>query len=329
MKKHCALSQNSIINALQKDYDIAVATFTKLTGGADLDAESYKVEATNKQAYFVKVTHRSYHPVSMKLQLLLHDTGIKHILTPLKTTHGDIVHTIDDYIFTLYPYIQGSNGFDCSLNQNQWIELGRTLKAIHAWTIPTPLRNSIKEESYTAKWRDYIRGIYQKHSTQSSHCYLTNFMQTHKNTILRLVEIATYGATNLKNNKRHFVLCHGDMHAGNILLQDSGDFFIVDWDAPIMAPKERDLMFIGGGVGNIWNNEYEEKLFYKGYEQASVDITALAYYRCERILEDIAIYYQTLSTSRKTNSAEIFTLLIEQFKPNGVVDIALNTAKHI
>lgn len=32
---------------------------------------------------------------------------------------------------------------------------------------------------------------------------------------------------------------------------------IVDWDEPIMAPKERDLMFIGGGVANVWNDPSE------------------------------------------------------------------------
>ena len=38
--------------------------------------------------------------------------------------------------------------------------------------------------------------------------------------------------------------------------QDEGvvhGIYIVDWDEPIMAPKERDLMFIGGGVANVWN----------------------------------------------------------------------------
>ena len=28
-----------------------------------------------------------------------------------------------------------------------------------------------------------------------------------------------------------------------------------------MAPKERDLMFIGGGVANVWNHPSEEIAF--------------------------------------------------------------------
>ena len=53
-----------------------------------------------------------------------------------------------------------------------------------------------------------------------------------------------------------------------MLIDGKGDLYIVDWDAPIMAPKERDLMFIGGGVANVWNNPHEEDCFIKGMEIA-------------------------------------------------------------
>ena len=38
-----------------------------------------------------------------------------------------------------------------------------------------------------------------------------------------------------------------------------------------MAPKERDLMFIGGGVANTWNNPREEEFFYKGYRKININ----------------------------------------------------------
>ena len=78
-----------------------------------------------------------------------------------------------------------------------------------------------------------------------------------------------------------------------MLIDGKGDLYIVDWDAPIMAPKERDLMFIGGGVANVWNNPHEEDCFYQGYGNSEINQVILAYYRHERIIEDIAIYGRT------------------------------------
>jgi spectinomycin phosphotransferase len=40
-------------------------------------------------------------------------------------------------------------------------------------------------------------------------------------------------------------------HAGNVVVGADNELTIVDWDEPILAPKERDLMFIGGGVDGI------------------------------------------------------------------------------
>ena len=94
-----------------------------------------------------------------------------------------------------------------------------------------------------------------------------------------------------------------------------------------MAPKERDLMFIGGGVGNVWNKPHEEKLFYKGYGKTEIDSTILAYYRHERIVEDIAVYSQELllTTARAKDRPEIYNHFIGMFGHQGVVEIAFKT----
>ena len=94
-----------------------------------------------------------------------------------------------------------------------------------------------------------------------------------------------------------------------------------------MAPKERDLMFIGGGVANVWNKLHEEKLFYKGYGTTEVNSTILAYYRHERIVEDIAIYSQKLLLTMDggKDRQEMYQQFISMFEPRGVVDIAFKT----
>src|SRR5438093_1654279 len=112
--------------------------------------------------------------------------------------------------------------------------------------------------------------------------------------IRRLVERAESLGQKLQDQSPKFVLCHCDIHGGNVLINGNDIIYIVDWDDPIMAPKERDLMFIGGGVANVWNKSNEEVLFYKGYGKTEIHKAILTYYRHERIVEDIAIYGKSL-----------------------------------
>jgi aminoglycoside phosphotransferase (APT) family kinase protein len=41
-----------------------------------------------------------------------------------------------------------------------------------------------------------------------------------------------------------FGVCHCDIHTDNVMVDRAGRLWIVDWDALLLAPKERDLMFI-------------------------------------------------------------------------------------
>ena len=67
-------------------------------------------------------------------------------------------------------------------------------------------------------------------------------------------------------------MCHADLHAGNILIDANGAFYLVDWDTLILAPKERDLMYAGGGqFGEARTPQQEEALFYQGYGQTQID----------------------------------------------------------
>ncbi|MBA3603793.1 MAG: phosphotransferase [Parachlamydiaceae bacterium] len=84
-------------------------------------------------------------------------------------------------------------------------------------------------------------------------------MRKHRAVIHYLVDRAEGLSQRIRKQSPEFVLCHSDNHGGNVLIDERGSIFIVDWDDPIMAPKERDLMFVGGGVASVWNNP--ESLF--------------------------------------------------------------------
>ncbi|MCX7352516.1 MAG: phosphotransferase, partial [Proteobacteria bacterium] len=190
----------------------------------------------------------------------------------------------------------------------------------------------LRRESYSPQWRETVRSLYAHIESEPRGdevaVQLQTFMKQQAASIHRLIERAEQLAQKLQKESPEFVLCHSDIHGGNLLMDGSDAIYMVDWDAPIMAPKERDLMFIGGGVANVWNQPHEADLFYKGYGKTEVNMEILAYYRHERIVEDIAEYGQQLlltSAGDQQDRLQSYKHFVAQFESNGVVEIAFKT----
>jgi spectinomycin phosphotransferase len=76
---------------------------------------------------------------------------------------------------------------------------------------------------------------------------------------------------------------------------------------------------------------YEVEWSYQGYGQASINLTALTYYRCERIVQDIAVTCEQLSGTSEGGDDRVAMLdqFASQFEPNSVVDIAYATDQRL
>ena len=327
-----SLSDQRIIDCLNIDYGIKVATLTFIPLGADMDASVYKAQTHEQSSYFIKVKCGHHHDIGTIIQLLLHDAGIPQIISPIKTHDGQPTHHIDDFTIIVYPFIEGQDGFSNNLTNDQWITLGKALRQVHEFVLPPLIKNQIKRESYSPKWREAVRSIYthidaEPRVADEIALKLLTFMKEQREIIQRLVDRAEQLGQKIQRQLPEFVLCHSDIHGGNVLIANDGTLYIVDWDQPIMAPKERDLMFIGGGIANVWNNPHEEEFFYKGYGNTAINREILAYYRHERIVEDIALYSQQLllTTDGGKDRAEMYKQFIDMFEPRGVTDIAFKT----
>jgi len=234
------------------------------------------------------------------------------------------------YTLIVYPFIEGEDGFSRSLTDGQWMQLGRALRQVHETDLPPFIEAQVRRETYAPKWRTALRSLYahiEAEPVDEIALKLVKFMRKNMLAIRRLVDRAEQLGQSLQDESPKFVLCHSDIHGGNVLLDGNDTIYIVDWDEPIMAPKERDLMFIGGGVANVWNKPHEEELFYQGYGKAEVNRVILAYYRHERIVEDIAILGQELllTAAGGQDRPEMYKHFIDMFEPRGVVDIAFKT----
>lgn len=329
-----AISDERVIDCLNTHYGIKVTKLTFLPIGADMNASVYKAEMRN-QSYFIKLKRGHHHDISATIIALLQDSGIQHIIPPIKNTSGQPIQHIDDFTIIVSPFIEGQDGFSRDLTDNQWVTLGKVMKKIHEIDVPPSVQRIIRREDYSPKWRETVRSLYthieSKPNTNEILSNFITFMKSHAAIIHRLVNRAEQLGNQIQDHSPQFVLCHSDIHGGNVLMDGNDIIYMVDWDDPIMAPKERDLMFIGGGVANVWNKPHEEKFFYKGYGKTEINMAILAYYRHERIVEDIALIGQQLllTSASDQDRAESYKHFIAQFEPQGVVDIAFKTDENI
>lgn len=322
------MQTHKIIELIKTHYDIDIHTLQLIHGGADINSITYKAD-TKFHSYFVKFKFTHHDEVNLAIIELLHNSGIKEIIIPIRTITGRLFQKLDGFSIIVYPFIDAPNGFTKTLTAHQWLQLGETLKKIHTTSVPSSIQNQLRKETYSTKWYETVRSFYRKIETKSSDDKITTdfkaFFKQNDSIIKQLVESAEKLAKIIQPDPNQYVLCHSDIHAGNVLVTNES-IYIIDWDEPMLAPKERDLMFIGGGVGSVWNKPAEIQYFYTGYGKTNIDKTILAYYRYERIIE-IAIYGQDLLSNDKSGESRLEMLqhFKNMFEPNDVIEIAFAT----
>jgi len=324
------LSEQHIIDSLKNDYGMDVVSVTFLPWGADSNAAVYKAQTRDK-SYFLKLKHGHHHDLGVAIVKLLHESGISQIISPINTIYGHPTHLIGHFTLLLYPFIEGMNGFEHPLTNEQWITLGKAIREVHDINVPSSIVSQVRREDFSPKWRNNLRCILDKIDVEPSGDEITSkiwkFIKENKKNICHLLDKAEMFCQKISNLQTSFVLCHSDIHGGNVLIDKNNTLYIVDWDEPIMAPKERDLMFIGGGIGNVWNQAHEEALFYQGYGKTTLKKSILAYYRHERIIVDIVEYTEQLLLSSAGGEERkiMYQHFMDMFAPRGVVEIALDS----
>jgi len=166
---------------------------------------------------------------------------------------------------------------------------------VHSAVLPADLARRVPRESYAPQNRAIAKRLDSEierlvFADDPPTAHLAAFWTANRKEIQIVMERAEQLSEQMQNRSLEFVLCHSDLHAGNVLLSADDKLAIVDWDDPILAPKERDLMFIGGGIGGIWNDPHEKEWFYTGYGPTEIDLVSISYYRYERIVADFAAY---------------------------------------
>jgi spectinomycin phosphotransferase len=328
------IQDEKIIACLRVAYGLRILQLAFLPLGGNLCSAVYRASAEDGTLYFCKLRCSEFEEISVELPRFLSEQGLTQIIPPLPSKTGQLWAELEAFHVILYPFVEGMSGFEEKLTGRQWADFGTALQRIHTLSLPPELGHKLQKENYSPESRDICRKVLQRLENEKFEdpimAGLAAFLLPRRETVLDFIGHAERLARVLASRSTAMVLCHSDIHPGNLFIGKNGTLFIVDWDSPVLAPKERDLMFIGGGQGYVGVDDQEEEAhFYRHYDRSAVDPLAMAYYRYERYLCDLSvecerIFSKTLNAQDRARSLEYVTWL---FLPGSSIDMAYKSGR--
>ena len=305
MLERPAIADADLGAALEAGYGIGLDELIFTPLGNDSAAWTYRAGSTDGRLWFIKV-RRSIRPAGVLVPQLLARAGHSDVLAPIASRDGRPWVEMGPWSLLVYPFVDAPSGLRAGFDLERWRLLGLFAASLHSTTLPPELARILPREDFRPKATEVARRV-DRHVRGSAGTVagepgdlvdqlaveIVTFWTAHRTTIAHLVrraeELGAQIRSSAASDPGSFVPCHADLHIGNVLVVESG-ICVVDWDEVMLAPRERDLMFVRGSAvagrtTDAWATAFED-----GYGSAAVNRSLIAFYRIDWAVQDLAVF---------------------------------------
>lgn len=237
------------------------------------------------------------------LELLHAHTGLAdRICYPIRTLSGGYFFAHDHIIGVLFNLINGKAiGYDTKYSPSDIEQLARMVKTLHGID-PSPFQALCPQETFCFDFLDELAAIISIRTKELPGGF-GELVTDHAQMIMVKISQARRQAEHIKSLNLPFVLCHTDIHGGNLMKDKDDRLYLVDWENVLLAPKEADLF-------SFAEADYRDVFCQK------VNLDAIAYYTVRRDLEDIWEFLRGLLNNEydKTGQSEVYRHLFRIFR---------------
>ena len=332
MREAPSLRTETLRAALQAGFGLTVSEITFLPLGLDTAAAVYRASGADGD-YFVKVRRDAVNDASLAVPRYLHEQGVAEVVPPRRTVDGALWHACDGQALIVYPFLPETHTLPSGQADGLWRQLGAMLRRVHETELPAALETRLGRETFEPVALPLVRRLDAALDTQiwedPAARAVGETWRAHRAEIRAVAALAeTLGARLRAAPPGRLCLCHADPHWDNVLVDAAGRLWLVDWDDTLLAARERDLMFVIGGISDDWATPRDTARFFEGYGPVEVHAAALAYYRADWGLQDLGSFAsQVLEEPEagdltRQNAARLFKGL---FTKGGIVEKALGS----
>ena len=292
------LSDTDVRGWVEEAYGLAVREVVRVESGADRGARTWRA-VTDAGTVAVKVV-RGGDRRGAVVPAWLASRGVPGVPAPLTTRDGRSHVRRDGLACWLTPWIEGERPVDVGMDLQTWTRLGEVLRSLHEAPLTLDVLGALRREVYdpghalarvAAVDEALASGRLADGRPVADDALAAGLAATWRAEHGRLEVLAGWARTlgsRLAVDLGDVVICHGDPHVGNVVVDACGQPWLLDWDDAILAPREHDLMFVDGGVLAFAPvAAAEEWAFFDGYGDVHLDHDRLTYARCVRALEDV------------------------------------------
>jgi spectinomycin phosphotransferase len=329
MREPPPLAEASLAEALRTSYGVEVRALRFLPVGDDAASWSYRVEVAGGPDLYLKLRAGGEAMPGAAVPSYVERHGVPNVLAPVLALDGSPAVRLGRFWLALYPLVHGRPAAEGRLSPAQWRQLGATVALVHALPPAPELRRLVPVEAFRPSRRELIAGLDELLSGPGPHdpvtAKLAAFWRDRRELILELVARVDQAGRRLAGRPWRPVLCHADLHTFNVLVEPGGGLWIVDWDEAILAPRERDLMFVVRGISDRLVAPADTGRFLEGYGDATLDPDLLGYYRLAWAVQDIAAYGKEVTglpwLGEESRAAAVDGFM-SLFEPRSIVEIA-------
>lgn len=282
MRNSPKISKEHLRSCLLEHYALTPSTIEFLPLGLDYSAAVYHVVCEQGTAYLLKVTSRPLYEPRYLVPRYLNDQGITSVVAPIFTKSGTLWIELEEWTVVVYPFIIGESTFN-GMSGEQWNKLGTINKRIHQIVLPPEGFQFLRQETFDpTEYVRWVRTFEDQHTLLEGGSTLDHTLRAawaeHRLKIHTMLTSLEELAKLLQSRTIPYVICHADLHPANLIRDQAGNVFVIDWDEVMLAPKERDFIFV--------KHPHADE-FFQGYEAAEINEEALTYYRIERDIQDL------------------------------------------
>jgi hypothetical protein len=304
------MDEKIMIQAIEDGYGIEITNLEFMLRG--FGGDCYRVETGAGNSNFLKLhnpvanqmTAASSRAFYLPLMHQLHGKGIlHHIPYPKPTLDGNLSLKIDANELVVTNFIDGELVGFGDLPEPVLVRLSEMVGVLH---------RSRTQLQFDCPFVDGFDIIFESDllnsfpilsrlsdSTTPGQKSLREIILPRKDQIIGDLGVLKKLQNYARKAHKPKVVCHTDLHGGNLMIDSQGVLYILDWENAMIAPPEHDLFFFAGESG-FW------ELFWPHYTgqfpAAGIDPQLLRFYFYRRGLEDITDFI--LRILRRENNPE-------------------------